>query len=349
MIKSFGFMPDGREVYEVWLSKKEIRAKIITYGATLNSLVVTDREGNPLDIVLGFDNLEDYISQDKCFGCIVGRCTNRISNARFSLNGTVYNLYKNKAGNSSHGGKIGFGKKVWDIKEYIDNSVTLSLFSPDMEENYPGDLQVEVTYTLLEDRLKLEYRGVTSKDTIINLTNHAYFNIDGHNAGNIKDQLISINADSFVWADNKTVPDGRIIPVEGTPMDLRQLQPFSKSIDSDYDQIRWGKGYDRNWCINGKVGSLNYACHIEGVKSGICLDVYTTQPGLQVYTGNFLGGVGVGKENTTYIDRGAYALEAQGYPDAINHPNFPSVVLKAGEEYRETTEYRFGFAKDLQK
>ncbi len=339
MKKSFGFMPDGREVFMVELHSGKLSTRILTYGATIQSFCVPDKDGNIKDIVLGFDSLEDYIEQDKCFGCIVGRCTNRISNASFKLNGIEYKLYKNSQGNSSHGGKIGFSKKIWDIDNISENSVTLHLFSPDMEENYPGDLDIYVRYTLTEKSLRLEYNGHCNKDTIVNLTNHAYFNLEGHESGDISNHLISINADYFLRTDNKTVPDGTIVSVDGTPLDLRQLQPIGNNIDSDYDQIKWSKGFDRNWCINGKLGDFNKACELIGPNSKIKLEMYTTQPGLQLYTGNYLGSDRKAKDGVTYVDRGGYALEAQGYPDAINHPNFPSVVLKAGEEYKEKTEY----------
>ena len=339
MITNFGFMPDGKEVFLVELRNEYFKAKLISYGATLNSFETLDAKGNLLDIVLGFDNLEDYILQDKCFGCIVGRCTNRISNASFKLNGETYHLYKNNAGNSSHGGKVGFGKKAWDIKEHTEDSVTFHITSPDMDENYPGELNLDVKYSLTDTGLKLEYLGHSTKDTIVNLTNHAYFNLNGHAAGTIEKHLLTINADNFVWANEKTIPDGKILPVANTDMDFREPKEIGKVLNSDYDQIKWAKGLDRNWCINGNLHELNKACVLESKESGIKLTISTTQPGLQVYTGNYLSGSRPAKENVNYIDRAGVALECQGYPDAINHENFPSVVLRAGEEYRECTYY----------
>ena len=332
----FGKTSDGQkvEVYEL-INSKGTTAKIITYGARLTNWIFND-----IDIVLGYDNIAAYEKDQAYMGAIVGRCANRIGGAKFELNGKIYNLDKNDGGkNHLHGGFNAFEKKIWSAK-IVESGLKLTVESPDGECGYPGNFKATVIYNLTDDNeLEINYSATTDADTLCNLTNHAYFNLDGFASGDVLNQKIQIFADSYTWANEESVPDGRILPVTNTPLDLRKLQTIGEHIDDDFDQLNFAKGYDQNFCI-GKLGELKKAAFAEGAKSGIKLEIFTTMPGLQFYAGNFLNGNPTGKGGTEILRRSGFALESQFYPNAINCPNFDQPILKAGECFQSKTIYK---------
>ena len=352
----FGRMPDGTPVEELTLRGGGLTCQIITYGGAVRALTVPDRDGNPVDVVLGFDTLEDYAAQDKYMGAIVGRYANRIGGAKFTLNGAEYPLYANDGPNSLHGGKVGFDKKVWTVEKLTESSVTLSLVSPDGEEGYPGTLRVEVTYALGEyvsdpaaeqgkvRELSIEYRAVCDRDTIFNPTNHTYFNLSGHDSGPVDGQEIGLlYASRYTPAGPGSIPTGEIAPVEGTPMDLRVPQPIGAHIDDSFDQLVMAGGYDHNWVIDEcPAAGLRAAAAARSPATGISLLASTSMPGVQFYTGNFIQGCPPGKGGAAYGNRHGFCLETQFFPDSPNKPGFPSCVLRAGEEFYSKTSYGFG-------
>ena len=335
----FGYMPDGTPVEEVTLQSGYLTCKILTYGGAVRSLLVPDRDGNPVDVVLGFDTLEDYTAQDKYIGAIVGRYANRIGGAKFTLNGVEYPLAANDGKNSLHGGNVGFSHQVWTVEGLTDNSVTLSLVSPDMQEGYPGTLTVRVTYLLDRDTLRLCYEAGSDRDTIFNPTNHSYFNLSGHNSGSVEGQYIRLFSSHYTPVGPGAIPTGEIAPVDGTPMDLRKSTPIGAHINDDFEQLALTGGYDHNWVIvpqNGTLAALAYA-----EDTGIAMSAHTTMPGVQFYTGNFLAGCPAGKGGAVYGDRCGFCLETQFFPDTPNRPLFPSCILRAGEKFHSWTSYRF--------
>lgn len=337
----FGYMPDGTAVEQYTLNSDGISCKILTYGGALRSLSVPDKDGNTVDVLLGFDSLEAYMQQDCYIGALVGRCANRIGGSSFELNGKTYNLYSNNGRNHLHGGKTGFDKQVWKVEDATDSMLVLSLFSPDGQEEYPGNLAVKVTYTLADNALTIDYWAQSDADTICNLTNHAYFNLSGHNSGTTEDTLIQINADYYTPTDSESIPTGEIVAVENTPMDLRTPLKTGLYADSDFAQLKLAGGYDHNWCINGTAGQLRFAASAKAEDTGIVMKTYTTQPGMQLYGGNFIQNIPAGKDGTEYVKRSGFCFETQNYPDAVHHSNFPSAVLKAGEIYSHRTVYKF--------
>ena len=339
--RAFGFMPDGTPVEEVTLRRGEFTCKIITYGAAVRSLVVPDRNGSPVDVVLGFDTLEDYMAQDKYIGAIVGRYANRIGGARFTLDGVEYSLAANDGENSLHGGLTGFDKQVWTAEELTDSSVTLSLTSPDGQEGYPGTLAVRVTYALLKEGLVIDYWARSDHDTIFNPTNHCYFNLSGHDSGPVEGQYIMLSASRYTPTVPGSIPTGEIAPVDGTPMDLRRPQRIGEHIDDPFGQLAMAGGYDHNWVIDKWDGMLVPAASAWSEETGIEMIVFTTEPGVQFYAGNFLDGCPKGKGGAVYGRRHGFCLETQRFPDSPNRPEFPSCVLRAGEEYGGRTEYWF--------
>ena len=340
--KSFGTMPDGTTVEDLTLRDGGCTCGLLTYGGAVRTLTVPGRDG-PVDVALGFDSLEDYRKQDKFLGALVGRYANRIGGARFTLEGRTYPLAANDNGvNHLHGGLVGFDKKVWAVEALGENTVTLSLTSPDGEEGYPGTLNVKVTYTLKDGALEIAYEAVTDRTTVCNLTNHTYFNLSGHNSGPVTGQLIQICAGRCTPAGPGLIPTGEVAPVDGSPMDLRALTPIGAHIDEPYEQLKLGGGYDHNWAIDGWDGTLRPAARAVSPKTGITMAVETTLPGVQFYAGNFLGGCPAGKGGAAYADRWGFCLETQSFPDTPNHENFPSCVLHPGEVYRALTVYRFG-------
>lgn len=326
----FGRMPDGTPVEEITLTDGSISCGILTYGGALRSLTVPDRRGGPVDVVLGLDTLEDYLAQDKYLGALIGRYANRIGGSRFTLEGKEYPLCANDGPNHLHGGRMGFDKQIWQVCSQADNSVTLALISPDGDEGYPGELEAEVIYTLQDGGLELTYRARSTKTTLCNLTNHAYFNLSGHRSGDISGQYIQVLGSRYTPVDGGLIPTGAVEPVEGTAMDLRRLQPIG------------AREFDHNWAVDGWDGGLCPAARAWSPETGIFMEAVTTLPGVQFYTGNFLDGCPAGKGGAPYGKHGAFCLETQCFPDSPNQPNFPSAVLTAGEVYESTTIYRFG-------
>ena len=304
---------------------------ITNYGGAITSLKTPDRDGNFGDIVLAYETLDDYVRNPRYFGALIGRHANRIARGRFSLNGIEYQLPCNNGLNHLHGGFKGFDKRVWDVSQ-DGNVLQLSYFSKDGEEGYPGNLTASVDYTLIDNALQVDYRATTDHDTIVNLTNHSYFNLRGH--GTILDHELTLHADSFTPVDEELIPTGEIRPVIGTPMDFRN----GKAIGS---QIGFIGGYDHNFVLNDWDGALRLAARLYEETTGRVLEILTTEPGIQFYSGNFLDGSLVGRNGVAYQKYTGLCLEPQHFPDAPNHPNFPSTVLRPGEEHKQTTVYRF--------
>jgi len=335
-------MPDGTPVELYTLAAGALSCQIITFGGSLQSLRVPDRSGKPVDVLLGFDALEPYRTHGKSLGALVGRYANRIGGAKFSLNGQTYQLAANNNGvNHLHGGLVGFNQRVWTVEEAGDDRLALSLFSPDGEEGYPGNLTVRVTYTLTEEGLTIGYRAECDRDTVCNLTNHAYFNLSGHDSGPVLDQTIQLLADRYTPTDPLSIPTGEIAPVEGTPMDLRRTAPIGARIGEDFPQLLQAGGYDHNWIPNGEAGTLRPIARAASPATGISMEVLSTLPGVQFYTGNYLDGCPAGKGGAAYANRWGFCLETQFYPDSPNHANFPSCVLRAGEVFDHTAAFRF--------
>ncbi len=343
--KTYGKTADGTEVSIFTLkNSKGSSAEITNYGGIIGSLFVPDRDGKLEDVVLGFDSLEEYFTNGPFFGAVIGRNSNRTEKARFELNGIEYRLNKNDGNNHLHGGIIGFHKVVWDaeiIKSEVGESLQLSYLSKDGEEGYPGNLQVKVTYTFTDDNaLEIDYYAVSDKDTVVNLTNHSYFNLSGHNSGSISGHKIMINSDKFTPIDEEFLTTGEIRNVEGTPMDFTKLTAVGERIDSNDEQLINGMGYDHNWILNVSGKTPEKAAEVVDEKSGRIMGVYTTKPGVQFYTGNFLDNVS-GKKGAVYNKRDGLCLETQYFPNSMKHKNFPSTVLKAGEKYHYITIYKF--------
>lgn len=344
--KFYGKTPDGKTVNIFTLANsKGMKAEIINYGGTLVSLNVPDREGNLDDIVLGYDSLEKYMTGNKFFGAIIGRHANRIQNSCFELNGKLYELTSNDGKNNLHGGNKGFNKVIWKAEIGTNkHGECLQLYykSKDGEEGFPGNLDVRVEYTLTEDNaIIIDYFAVSDKDTVVNLTNHSYFNLSGHSSGDILKHKVKINADKFTENDKYSIPTGKIMDVKGTPMDFTELTAVGQGIFSDYYQIIYGNGYDHNWVLNVGGKEPQKAAEVYDDISGRVMEVYTNKPGIQFYTGNFLDGSDVGKEGAIYNKRNALCLETQYFPNGIKQNNFPSPVLKAGDIYNFTTIYKF--------
>lgn len=339
--KPFGTMPDGTAVELLSLEKGAMRAQIITYGAAIQSLIVPDRDGKPVDVVLGFDDLDSYRAQTCFLGAIVGRFGNRIGGARFSLDGREYVLPANEGPNQLHGGPEGFDKKVWAVESQGADAVTLCLHSPDGEMGYPGNLDAKVTYRLTGDALELEYEAKSDRDTICNLTNHAYFNLAGHKSGPAAGQTMRLFASRFLPTDAASIPTGVLADVAGTPMDLREPLKIGARIDEDFEQLRLAGGYDHCWAVDGTAGELRPAATAACGETGITMECLTTQPGVQFYAGNYLDGCPRGKGGAPYAKRWGFCLETEVFPDAPNHPDFPSALLPAGGVQRTKTVYRF--------
>lgn len=315
--------------------------EVTDFGATLYSLLVPDKDGNPVDVVLGYDSPQGYMGPSGTgFGATIGRNGNRIGKAQFTLNGKTYELDKNNNGNNLHSGLDYYHYRMWNVKETTENSITLSLHSPDGDQGYPGMLNVDVTYTLTDDNeLCIDYCGKVDADTIVNMTNHSYFNLNGHASGNVLEHELWMDADAFTATDEKLIPTGEIVPVEGTPMDFRVKKTVGRDIEKQYEPLIFGGGYDHNWCLNNQ-GEFAKVVELSSELSGITMEVYTDLPGVQVYSGNFLKEE-IGKDGIVYKKRQGICFETQHYPDAINHENFPSPIVKEGEEYKTTTVYKF--------
>ena len=344
--QEFGKLPDGREAYLFTLKNQAgSEVKITNYGAIVVSILVPDRNGKLGDVVLGYDSLDGYVKDKSFLGAIVGRYGNRIAKGKFTLDGKEYQLDINDGENSLHGGSQGFFKKLWDaepIESQTDPALKLTYLSKDGEEGYPGDLTITVTYTLTKDNeLKIDYVGTTDKPTILNPTHHSYFNLSGDPTKTILDEDLMINADKFTPVDKTLIPTGKFDNVINTPMNFLKPTPIGLHINDDYEQLKFGRGYDHNWVLNNYNKKVRLAATVYDSSSGRFMEVLTDQPGLQFYSGNFLDGSIIGKKGIRYNHRTALCLEAQDFPDAPNKPNFPSAVLRPGETYRQTTIYKF--------
>ncbi|HEV7136259.1 MAG TPA: aldose epimerase family protein [Steroidobacteraceae bacterium] len=350
---SFGALANGTRIDAVDLtSRSGIRVRIITLGARIQSLYTPDRTGKLTDIVLGFDTPQQYFDDGNYFGATVGRFANRIGKGRFTLDGHTYQLAVNDHGNSLHGGAPGFDKRVWKIDSVTDGrsnaSVTMSYLSPDGEEGYPGTMHVTATYTLSDSGdLRIDYRATTDKPTIVNMSGHSYFNLASSPAhfSTMRD-LLQINASHYTPVNDTLIPTGAIDAVAGTPFDFRKPTAIGLRIRDGHDeQIRFCHGYDMNFVLDGRPGALRLGARVEDPRSGRVLEVYTTAPGLQFYSGNFLTGTFVGKRGIVYRQGDAVVLEPQDFPDAPNHPNFPSARLNPGATYHNVIVYRFSVRK----
>jgi aldose 1-epimerase len=344
--QAFGQTPDGAPADLYTLTNANgLVAQISNYGGIMVSLTVPDRDGKQEDVVLGFDTLEGYARHNLYFGCVVGRYANRIAGGRFTLDGVEYTLAQNDGDNHLHGGIRGFDKVVWEA-EAIEGSdgmgLALTYLSADGEEGYPGNLSVKVVYTLTnDDALQIEYLATTDKATVVNLTNHSYFKLDGARSENTLGHVLMINADRFTPVDETLIPTGELRSVKGTPMDFTQPTVIGARIEQDDEQLRLGNGYDHNWVLNHGGGSLALAARVYEPVTGRAMEVHTTEPGLQFYTGNFLDGSATGKGGRVYNKRHALCLETQHFPDSPNQAHFPSPILRPGETYEQTTLYRF--------
>ena len=315
--------------------------EVSDFGAALYALLVPDQEGNPCDVVLGYDNPIGYEGPSRTFfGVTVGRNANRIAGGRFSLNGKEYQIDQNQNGNNLHSGEDFYSFRVWNVKEVGDSSITFALHSPDGDQGYPGAVDIEVKYTLTEDNaVQIDYYAVPEDDTILNLTNHSFFNLNGHASGSILEQEVWVDADAFTPTDKTLIPTGEICPVEGTPMDFREKKMMGRDINEDYEALRLGGGYDHNWCLNNH-GKFAKVAEMSSVLSGITMEVYTDRPGVHIYSGSYLREE-VGKQGIVYRKYQGMCFETQYYPDAVNQPNFQSPIVKKGEEYRTRTVYKF--------
>ncbi|WP_114778592.1 aldose epimerase family protein [Botryobacter ruber] len=345
----FGKLKNGTEAYLYTLTNKHnTQATFTDYGGRLVSLQVPDKNGKMTDVVAGMSGVAAYASNtDAYFGATIGRYGNRIANGKFTLDGKEYTLSVNNGANTLHGGKKGFQKVMWEAQQPDARSVVFQYLAKDMEEGFPGNLHVKVTYTLTdENELRMDYEATTDKPTVVNLTNHAYFNLNGEGSGDILGHRLQINADTYTPVDATLIPTGKLAPVAGTPFDFRKPTPIGASIETENEQLTNGKGYDHNYVLNKeKSTGMTRAASVTGDKSGIVMDVYTLEPGLQFYSGNFMKGKNTFKGGSKDDYRTAFCLETQHFPDSPNQPSFPSTVLKPGETYRTSTVYKFAVQK----
>jgi aldose 1-epimerase len=348
--KPYGRTPGGEGVELFTLAREGAPTVSITsYGGYVVSIVAPDRAGHRADVTLGYADLAGYLGDTSYFGSLVGRYANRIAKGKFALDGKTHTLAPNNAPNALHGGPTGFHKRVWAAKVVGGpggDALELTYVSRDGEEGYPGTLSAKVVYSLRADGgLVIDYTATTDAPTVVNLTNHAYFNLAGEGEGTILGHEMQIEADAFTPVDATLIPTGEKRPVEGTPFDFRKPVAIGARIDAADEQLKAGGGYDHNFALRGKEGDLRLAARVTEPKSGRVLEVFTTEPGLQLYTGNFLDGTVKGKSGKPYVKRGAFCLEAQHFPDSPNQPAFPSVVLRPGQAYRQTTVYRVTVAR----
>lgn len=345
-VESFGHV-EGKEVSLYTLTNRNgVEAKVTNYGGILLSLSVPDRAGHLDDVVLGYDGVRDYVGGNpKYMGAIIGRFGNRIAGGRFRLNGVEYKLDTNSGDNHLHGGVRGFDQAVWDAHALkVKGGVALELkyLSRDGEEHYPGNLRARVRYTLTDkNELRIDYLATTDRDTIINLTHHSYFNLAGQGKGDVLSHLLQISASRFTPVNSNLIPTGELRSVKGTPMDFTRPVTIGARINERDEQLKLGNGYDHNWVIDGREGTLRLAAEVREPVTGRVMEVWTTEPGVQLYTGNYLDDSKPGKGGVTYKPRYGFCLETQHFPDSPNKPNFPTTVLRRGGTYRSTTVYKF--------
>jgi len=349
-VAPFGQVPDGKavEVYTLRNTRGMV-VRAITYGAIIQAIRVPDRTGRVEDVTLGYDSLRGYLTDSPYFGAVVGRYANRIARGRFTLAGRTYRLAINNGPNHLHGGLKGYDKVVWDAASFQRRDTVGVKFqhtSPDGDEGYPGTLQATVIYTLTpNNELMVEYRVRTDRATPVNLSQHSYWNLAGEGSGDILQHMLTIDADRYTPVDSTLIPTGELAPVANTPFDFRAPTAIGARIDQPDPQLRYGKGYDHNFVLNSNGSGLAHAVRVIEPKSGRTLDISTTEPGLQFYSGNFLDGTITGKSGHVYGHRSALVLETQHFPDSPNHPNFPTTVLKPGQEYRSQTIFAFGVSR----
>jgi aldose 1-epimerase len=353
-VEPFGKNAEGQAVRVYTLTNQAgAEARILNYGGILVSLKVPDRAGKLADVVLGFDNIDGYLQDKSYLGALVGRYGNRIAQGKFSLGGATYTLAKNNGVNSLHGGDVGFNRKMWEARDVTgssDPSLELIYISKAGEEGYPGTLSVKVVYTLTADNaLKIDYSATTDAETVVNLTNHAYFNLVGQGEGDVLQHEVLLRADRYTPVNDALIPTGELALVKGTPFDFQTPTAIGARIGQDNQQLKYGHGYDHNWVLSGREGNAltepALAAEVYEPKSGRVLQVFTTEPGIQFYTGNFLDGTAHGKGGKVYNQRYGFCLETQHFPDSPNHPDFPSTALKPGQQYRTTTIYKFSVRK----
>lgn len=347
---TYGQLPDGQTADLFTLRNAAgMTAKITNYGGIIVALTAPDKDGKFEDVTLGQDSLAGYVKNNPYFGALIGRYGNRIAKGKFTLDGKSYNLFVNNMGNHLHGGEKGFDKVLWAATPVDGDEPALKLkyTAKDMEEGYPGNLTVEVTYTLQKDNaLKIDYQATTDKPTVVNLTNHTYFNLAGGAKRDILDEVLTLNADQFIPVDQTLIPTGKLQSVAGTPFDFREPTVIGARINDSTDtQIKYGGGYDHAWVLNGAAGAMKKAATVYDSTSGRVMEVSTTEPAIQFYTGNFLNGEVMGREGFPYQKRYAICLETEHYPDSPNQPAFPSTVLRPGETYKSTTIYQFSTRK----
>lgn len=340
MTHSFGMTSKGEEARLFTIQNdKGMEIKVSDYGATLVQVRVPDKEGRLLDVVLGYDDVQGYEAGNAFFGATIGRVANRIGNGEFRLGGRTYELTRNDGQNTLHGGRDFYNKRIWKTGETQEDHVEFLMDSPSGDQGFPGNVKISVTYTLTKDNeVKIHYRAVPDADTLMNLTNHSYFNLSGHASGTVLDQEVMLYADAYARADSQSIPTGEIVPVSGTPMDFRQLKPIGAEIDEAYEALEFGKGYDHNWVLNKK--GYRKAAFMRSKESGIAMEVYTDLPGMQFYTANFVDHE-KGKAGAVYNMRQAACFETQYFPDAVHKDHFEGPEVKAGEVYETTTAYRF--------
>ena len=345
----YGATSSGVPVYQYTLtSPQQVEVKVITYGGIITAINVPDRQGVVKNIVLGFDNFHDYETKNPYFGCITGRYANRIAKGKFILDGIAYELATNEGINHLHGGVSGLDKRVWEVTREIEEpdqvGIELHYLSPHGEENYPGALDIYITYTLnANSELGIHYRATTDRATVVNLTNHSYWNLAGEGSGSIENHVLYLNADRYTFVDAYAIPTGDLPPVEGTPLNFLQPRRIGDDLRSDHPQIAAVKGFDHNWVIrrsSPEDTTLIQAADLSEPESGRRIEVWTTEPGIQFYSGNFLDGSRYGPSKKAYRQGDALALETQHFPDSPNHPSFPSTVLRPGQQYDTTTIYK---------
>ena len=331
----FGTLADGTQV-TCWTLCNEngLQAEVLDYGVTIRSLLVPDRSGNMVDVVLGYDTLEEYVENDGCLGATIGRFANRIKGAAFELNGNSYALYANNGANHLHGGRRGFHQYVWSAEQY-DNALVFSRLSPDGEEGYPGNLSIRVTIVWEGSSLCIRYDAQSDRDTVVNFTNHSYFNLNGAGSGSINGHMLEIRAAQYTANSEDCTPTGDILPVDGSAMDFRTAKPIGRDADSDEDCVRFFRGYDSNFVLSAHPAAI-----VVGDQSGITMVIDTDQPGMQLYTANALS-ERIGKGGRSYGFRSGFCLETQHYPDCIHHPEWPSCILRAGDTFRSQSTYTF--------
>ena len=340
-VETFGSTSKKEEAVLYTLTNENgMSASITNYGAALVKLNVPDKEGKLRDVVLGYDDVTGYEKGGGSFGAPVGRNANRIGGAVITIQDKTYELEKNDNGNNLHSGTNYYNKRIWNVGEKTDSKIEFVLHSPDGDQGYPGTLDMHVTYELTEDNeLRLIYDAVPDQDTIINMTNHSYFNLDGHDSGNVLKELVTLDADYFTRADAQSIPTGELVDVTGTPMDFRMPRALGEAIDADYEAVRLGKGYDHNWVLKNNV-KFDKVAQAVSEKSGIVMEVWTDLPGMQMYTANFLDNEH-GKNGAVYGIRDAVCFETQYFPDAVHHENFASPICKKGMPYHTVTSYKF--------